>query len=267
MDQAKTVTAEFALKQYTLTVSKTGNGGGTVSADYGSIDCGSTCSDDYNYNTKVTLSATPSTGSSFIGWSGGVCSGTGACEVTVDQAKKVTAEFTLKQYALTVDKTGNGEGTISADSGSIDCGSTCSDDYDYNTKVTLSATPSTGSSFIGWSGGVCSGTGACEVTVDQAKKVTAEFTLKQYALTVDKTGNGEGTISADSGSIDCGSTCSDDYDYNTKVTLSATPETGSSFTGWSGGVCSGIGACEVTVDQAKKSDRRVHFEAVRPDRG
>ena len=119
-----------------------------------------------------------------------VCSGTGACEVTIDQAKTITAQFTLNQYTLSVSKTGTGGGTVTADSGGIACGSACSDDYDYNTVVTLSADPSTGSSFTGWSGGVCSGTGACEVTVDQAKTVTAEFALKQYTLTVSKTGNG-----------------------------------------------------------------------------
>jgi len=35
----------------------TGAGGGTVTASSGAIDCGSTCSDDYDYGTTVTLTA------------------------------------------------------------------------------------------------------------------------------------------------------------------------------------------------------------------
>ena len=251
VDQTKAVTAGFALNRYGLSVGKTGTGQGTVTSDLGSIACGSACSDDFDYNTTVALIATPAAGSSFSGWSGGVCSGTGNCQVTVDQAKAVTAEFSLNQYNLSVSKTGTGEGTVNSDVGNIVCGSSCSDDYDYNTRVTLSAGPSTGSSFSGWTGGGCSGTGTCEATLAQAKTVTAEFSLNQYTLSVSKTGTGEGTVTSDLGNIACGNSCSEGFDYNTRVRLSAAASTGSSFSGWSGGGCSGTGTCEVTAAQAK----------------
>jgi hypothetical protein len=48
----------------------------------------------------VTLTATPVGGSALTGWSGGGCSGTGACQVTMDQARAVTATFTKLTGAL-----------------------------------------------------------------------------------------------------------------------------------------------------------------------
>jgi hypothetical protein len=76
---------------YALTVSKAGTGTGTVSGP--GISCGSDCSQGYAGNTGVTLTAVPTTGSTFAGWSGS-CTGTGSCTVTMTAAKAVTATFT-----------------------------------------------------------------------------------------------------------------------------------------------------------------------------
>ncbi|MBI5635246.1 MAG: SBBP repeat-containing protein, partial [Nitrospirae bacterium] len=67
------------------------------------------------------------------------------------------------------------------------------------------------------------------------------------SLTVLKSGTGDGLITGDLGGINCGATCSDIYILNDVVTLSVSPAPGSTFTGWSGGGCSGIGTCVVTV--------------------
>ena len=77
---------------FTLNVSKTGPGSGTVTSAPAGIDCGATCSDSFAGNSTVTLTATPAAGSAFAGW-GGACSGTGACTVTMNAAKTVTATF------------------------------------------------------------------------------------------------------------------------------------------------------------------------------
>ncbi|MBL8522314.1 MAG: hypothetical protein JNN20_01360 [Betaproteobacteria bacterium] len=86
--------AETIPTQETLTVSKTGTGGGTVSSLPSGINCGSTCSAVFNSGTGITLSAIPNIGSSFAGWSGG-CSGTGNCQITLAGATAVSAIFTL----------------------------------------------------------------------------------------------------------------------------------------------------------------------------
>lgn len=78
---------------YVLDVSPTGTGSGTVTSDVGAINCGATCSDNYSDGTVVTLTATPNSGSNFAGWSGGGCSGTGSCVVTMSSDLNVTATF------------------------------------------------------------------------------------------------------------------------------------------------------------------------------
>ena len=59
------------------------------------IDCGTQCSAKLSLQSVVTLSAAAAAGSTFAGWSGAGCSGTGSCQVTMDAAKSVTATFTI----------------------------------------------------------------------------------------------------------------------------------------------------------------------------
>ena len=56
--------------KYSLSVSKTGTGSGTVTSNPAGIACGATCAADFDYNTLVTLMATPATDSFFSGWNG-----------------------------------------------------------------------------------------------------------------------------------------------------------------------------------------------------
>ncbi len=249
MDAAKSVTATFALNAYTLTVSKAGNGSGTVTSSPAGISCGSTCSADFDFSTLVTLTAGALAGSTFTGWDG-ACSGSGTCQVTMDAARSVTATFTLNVYTLTLSKTGTGTGTVTSNPAGIDCGLDCSEPYAFNTTVTLTASAATGATFTGWSGGGCSGPGTCQVTMDAARSVTATFTLNVYALTVSKTGNGSGTVTSNPAGISCGLTCSADFDFSTLVTLTPEAAAGSTFTGW-GGACSGSDTCQVTMDAAR----------------
>jgi uncharacterized repeat protein (TIGR02543 family) len=162
-----------------LAVIKNGTGTGTVTSSPAGIDCGATCTKSFTKNTVVTLTPAASAGSTFTGWSGD-CSGTGACTVTMDQARSVTATFTLQPppptYTLTVGKNGTGSGTVASSPAGINCGATCSQAYTQGTVVTLTPTAATGSTFAGWSG-ACTGTGACTVTMSQARSVTATFNL------------------------------------------------------------------------------------------
>jgi len=70
MDGYKAVTANFAVDQYNITVSKAGTGSGTVTSTPAGIDCGTDCSQDYDYGTQVTLNTIAGAESRFEGWSG-----------------------------------------------------------------------------------------------------------------------------------------------------------------------------------------------------
>jgi hypothetical protein len=74
--------------------------------------------------------------------------------------------------------------------------------------------------------------------------------VQLFALVVAKAGTGSGTVTSNPAGITCGSTCSAAYNGGTVVTLSAVPDAGSVFTGWSGGGCAGTGTCTVTVTAA-----------------
>jgi hypothetical protein len=75
----------------TLTVAKAGSGTGVVTSTPGGIDCGTDCIETYGGGTLVTLTAIADADSIFGGWSGGGCSGTGTCEVTMNADVTVTA--------------------------------------------------------------------------------------------------------------------------------------------------------------------------------
>ncbi|MCB9126044.1 MAG: DUF11 domain-containing protein [Caldilineaceae bacterium] len=169
---ARAVTATFTRNRYTLAVTRAGTGSGTVTSAPAGIACGATCAADFDHGTSVTLSATPAAGSSFTGWSG-ACSGS-VCTVSMTAARNVTATFTRNRYRLTVTTAGTGSGTVTSAPAGIACGATCAADFDSGTSVTLSAGPVAGATFAGWSG-ACAGTGACTVTMDAARSVTATF--------------------------------------------------------------------------------------------
>ena len=79
-----------------------------------------------------------------------------------------------QRFGLQVALPGSGTGTVQSGPTGIDCGTTCSHDFDDGTVVTLTAMPDMGSTFEGW-GGACSGSDACQVTMDQARQLTATF--------------------------------------------------------------------------------------------
>ena len=184
---AKTVTVTFTAQTFLLSVNKDGTGAaaGTVTSADGKINCGTTCSASYASGTSVTLTATPA--STFSKWVGCDSTSGTSCFVTMTADKPVTARFTAQTFLLTVNKAvGNtGTGTVTSistppNATQINCGPTCttaSATYPQGTQVTLTADKATDSTFGGWSGEGCAGTGTCVVTMTQARTVTARFDL------------------------------------------------------------------------------------------
>ncbi len=231
----------------TFAIGLAGNGAGTITAP--GISCGIVCVTDYSPGTLVTVSAIAADDSTFLGWSGAGCTGTDPCQVTVSAATTLTAAFALKRFQLALTFVGNGNGTVSGLPDRTPCPLGCGVAYDAHTMVTLTATAGSDSTFAGWSGGGCSGTGTCVVTMDAAVSVTAAFALQPAVLTVAFAGNGDGIVTSSPTGISCPTSCSATTDVGTVVTLTATPADGSAFSGWVG-PCAGSGTCQVTVTSA-----------------
>ena len=153
--------------------------------------------------TNVTVTATPNSGYRFQRWAGD-CTGSGACFVTLNAARSVTAHFT-RTYVLTASASPSGGGSVSG-------GGT----YDTGTNVTVTATPSSGYRFDRWSGD-CTGSGACSVSMNAARSVTAHF-VARHTLTTSVSPSPGGSVSA-------GGT----YDDGTDVAVTATANLGYRF--------------------------------------
>jgi FtsP/CotA-like multicopper oxidase with cupredoxin domain len=275
LDGAKTAVATFTLNQYQVIANATGNGSGSISSNPAGIifsyPTNNTGSSNFNHGTTVTLTATADTGST-VAWTTcqGITSGNGTQTATctfnnLDGAKTAVATFTLNQYQVIANATGNGSGSISSNPAGIifsyPTNNTGSSNFNHGTTVTLTATADTGST-VAWTTcqGITSGNGTQTATctfnnLDGAKIAEATFTL-QYTITVTKSGAGTGNVTAGSncnlswnGSI---GTCK--VNHGTTITLSGSPDIGSSFVGWSNGsgsaaVCTGSADCTFTITQ------------------
>jgi hypothetical protein len=251
-----------------------GGGSGRVVKTAGTppIDCNvtpsgstGTCSQTYTLQNPslVTLSATPSPGSMFVGWSGAGCSGTGACQffIPVQPAviTEIVANFAPASAVLTVSGAGSGGGSVVSTPSGISCAITagsptgiCIKAFDGGTIVSLQATPNAGSTFAGWSGS-CTGTAGCAITLNAGQSVTARFTA--ITPTVAVTGSGSGNIASTPAGITCALTngaasgaCSAPFGFGSSVTLVATPTAGWTFAGW-GGACTGTGSCALNATE------------------
>ena len=169
MNGNKAVTATFTAPQYTITVSVVGSGSVAKTPNQAT----------YAYGTVVTLTASPVSGWSFSGWSGDASGNTNPTSITVTGDMTVAATFTQDQYSLVVTVVGGGSVVKNPDQAT----------YTYNTVVTLTAQPTSGWSFAGWSGDASGTTNPNTVAITSNKIVTATF-LPQYNLLIETRGSG-----------------------------------------------------------------------------
>ena len=143
-------------------------------------------------------------------------------ESIVDNAKISAIEVlqesgdTETTYTVATNVQGSGTVTKSPDQSSYTSGST----------VDLTATPASGWEFVEWTGDVTGTTNPVSVTVNSNLSVTANFqeTAPQYTITASTVGNGSIVKNPDQ----------ELYDEGTSVELTAVPDAGWYFAGWSG---------------------------------
>lgn len=157
----------------TLNVNVTGTG--SVASSPAGISCPGTCTAEFNDASSVSLTPTPGAGFVFSSWSG-ACTGSAACNVTMNGDQTVGATFTAVAVTRTLDVSVTGNGSVASNPSGITCPTTCSATFADGASVTLTPTAGAGSTFSGW-GGACEGTGACVVTLSANASVSASFAV------------------------------------------------------------------------------------------
>ncbi len=141
-----------------------------------------------------------------------------------------------------------GEDTVTVSASSPNCQWTATESLDWVTIT--SDTSGTGSGSVSYTVSANSSQSSRTGNMTIAGK---NFTINQdsvnsYNLTVNKSGTGTGGITSSPAGINCGSNCGASFNSGAVVSLTATPDTGSTFTGWSGSGCSGAGICIITMN-------------------
>lgn len=235
-----------------LTIGIDGDGSGSVASSPTGISCpAGSCTEGFEEASTVVLTAEVGELTDFGGWSG--CAGTGlTCTVSMDSDLTIVATFdAVPPLTLTAYVDGSGTGRITSSPLGIDCPSASCSALFPQGSVVLTATPTGGSSFTGWSSGLgCDDTSTqCIVPFTSDTTVTAYFDATpplDWTLGVDVVGLGS-VSSTPSGIDNCSTSCAEDFENGAPVTLAATADGGWYFVGWSGGGCPPSGDCTVTL--------------------
>jgi hypothetical protein len=230
IDGPMTCTANFSRQSYAVTGRATPAEGGTVSC--GDRPC------VVEHGASQSLTAMPSAGYNFDGWSG--CSTARDATITlsnISAAQTCTASFSRQTFRVTTSVAPAGGGTASCTEG-------CS--VTYGQGQALTATPSAGFDFTGWSGCVTSASAAANlVDITRNQVCTASFARRVYRIAT-------ATNPSAGGSVTC-SRAGCQVEHGSDITLTAQPATGFAFTGFSGctGTASGASLTLTNVQGAQ----------------
>ena len=222
--------------------------------------CPGSCSGPLNVGSTLELQPQASPGYYFSGWSGCdyVDGGGNVCNIKMYSDKTVTATFTKDERTPVVSAYPPG-GTYH---GPLEV--TLAPNKDADIYYTLNGdTPSSSSTLYTGPISISSPTNTLRYiafdpfgTPSDSKTETYGW-LADPVLTVSISGSGGGTINnilPYSGIINCskpgelGDKCTATLPYKTVLTLNATTDSTSLFSGWSAAYCPGTGECEITLD-------------------
>jgi len=205
--------------QFLLTV--TTAGGGTVSTPGGL----------YVSNSLATVTATPATGWTFLYWQGAVSATSPTINIAMTTNESVQAVFGT---TLSTTVAGNGQVTLTPATGP----------YAYGSVVRLEGIPGTGSYFGAWGNAALGSVNPLYFTVTNANptvsSIFAPLAANQVALTLTVTGRGQVGANPAGNAFTTGQ----------QVTITATPDAGQSFLGWSGGATGTQNPLTVTLNQS-----------------
>lgn len=246
---SQTVIAKFnPTRDLTLLSSPAGLGSVAVSPP--GEGCGPSCW-RYESGTAISVSAVAGPGAEFAEWTS-QCGKSVSCTFNLNSSVSMTAIFAASNKLTVISAGGAAGGVVQSSDGAISCGSSggaCSKVYSGAPapKVTLSASPSPGYVFAGWSS-PCNVVGSdCEITMSAARTVNVRFN-PTLTWSVSPSSTGAGTLNpTKTSSTSCGASCYA-FPSGTSVTLKATPNSSSRATTWSGGNCASGDTCTVTLD-------------------
>ncbi len=202
--------AKFTYESYNLVVQSESETKGIVSESSGS----------YDYLTPIEISAVANTGYTFSGWYNGstlVSTDNPYSFIMPYNDLEYIAKFSTNSYQLSLVNANPEFGSISG-SGS----------YLYGSNPTITATPNTGVSFLGWYDGedqLVSNLASYTFTMPYNDlEYTAKFAWTPYSVNLSVNDSTMGSVSGDGS-----------YHYGQEVTLVATPNEHYSFFGWYNG--------------------------------
>ncbi len=203
MDSSKVVTATFTQNQYTLNTGVSGNGSIIRNPDQIT----------YVYGDVVSVQAAPDPGYAFQSWSGDLSGSGGGQNLTIDGNKSVTALFVTAVYTVGTSVAGNGSIVLDPDQAT----------YAYGDVISVTAVPAKGWHFAEWQAGLSGVTATQALTITDSTNVVALFEPDNYNLNTGWIGNGSVVVDPDK----------DQYVVGEVVTITAVPDTGYAFLGWS----------------------------------
>jgi hypothetical protein len=232
----------------TLTVASDLPGAGTIDSSPNGISCGTVCTAKFAPGTLVHLSATEAAGYFQVDWTGGGCSGRGACDLVLNSDTSVVAGF-LERVIVTGDAGSGGTVAVSAPGapfGVCTDATTCT--VNSGDDATLTAAAASGYTFYEWSGD-CSGTDpvfTLSSIAAPAKECHAGFAT---SLSVNMGGDGFGSLTSSPAGIDCPTTCAASFPVGTDVTITGNPADADTFGGWHDACDGNVGqSCTRTIN-------------------
>jgi hypothetical protein len=204
MTSAKSVTANYAVTTYTLSVNSAGASGvsTTSTTGHGGVtNYTRTVADSAAVNlTAPEYAGSGASRKQFVSWSGSVSSTSQTINLTMTSAKTVTATYEDDPVTHTLSVLSSGATDVAITSTTGHGGTT---DYTKRvidgTTVTLTAPVLSGKTFTGWTGAVTSGSSTVSFSMTSAKSVTANYAVTTYSLSVNSAGASGVSITSTTG--------------------------------------------------------------------